>query len=457
MHSRPDNIGKLSARVLIVCLKSAKAEVSDIITAQAARGWEDRKQIEILPINDNFRRYREENSAHICKAAPREAGARVVVLGKIEHLENFGEGRDSRSLNVCRSTIALREILPSILRQSGLDWKSDTVDRLGTYDHFSIGRPHVDKWLRQFERLGVSWIGDRLVRYLDFWPSARLILSLGLTKSELGNFDCVCVNRKRIGKSGDVLANLLKKHIRSLGVDMPVEDFYDTFANKDKLGNYKSILFIEDSLLTGTEMTNCFQALMGRQRPTGRDWNMPCLPYPATLRTKPIELRFPVSTSLGSLRFRQFLDCEDFKDIKLNCCPAGQIDVLTEAGRVALKESKFFDSEQGLTNCPVDAKSHIKLHAFEGKWGSKEKRNRAIQFCTSVGAQLWELYIQEMKWNWPQKKKDVCSLGMHGLGLGVGFAHSVPKASLPLFWMDGPVKWDGTTLDWMALFPNAAF
>ena len=131
--------------------------------------------------------------------------------------------------------------------------------------------------------------------------------------------------------------------------------------------------------------------------------------------------------------------------------------MLTAAGQVALDNSAFFELEKGVTNCPVDAKQHIKAQAFEGKWGSEEKRERASQFCASLGGQLFELYIQTMKWPWPQKKKAPCCLGMLGLGLEVGFAHSIPKASLPLFWMDGPVKWDGSRLDWMALFPNAAF
>lgn len=199
MHSEPDSAEKLPAKVLIVCLKSVEARVHDAIEAQAEKGWEDRRQVKILPINDNFRRYRDENSAHINKAAPRETGARVVVLGKIEHREDFGKGRDNRSLNAYASLIEFREGLPLILRQSGLDWKSDIVDRLSAYDHFLIDSLHVERWLRQFEQLGVLWLGERLLRDIDFWTPVRLMRALGLSKDELKNFDCICVNRSRIG------------------------------------------------------------------------------------------------------------------------------------------------------------------------------------------------------------------------------------------------------------------
>jgi hypothetical protein len=457
MHSGRDSAEKPVAKVLIVCLKTAEAGVHKIVEAQAARGWGSQGQISILPINDHFSRYRDENSARINKAAPRQTGARVVILGKVEHREVFGKARDNRSLNTYASLLELREGLPAILRQSSLDWQSDTVGKLYAYDHGVIDPRHVEMWLNQFERFGVSWIGERLLRCFDFWPPARLIKVLGLSQNELSAFDCICVNRKRIGKSADVLSNLLKKHIRSLGLKLPIEDFHETFSDQKRIEVFNSILFVEDCLLTGTEMTNFFHALLNEPHPSGRKLNMPCLPDPKTLWTKRIQLRFPVSTSLGVFRLNDFIKRRSLENVVVTCLPEGQIEVLTAAGQVALREGVFFDPDTSVTNCPNDAGQHIAAQAFRGDWGNSGKDERAKQFCAAAGSQLFELYLQKMGWPWPRKKREPCCFGMLGLGLVLAFAHSVPKASLPLFWMDGPVKWDGRTLDWTALFPNAAF
>lgn len=44
---------------------------------------------------------------------------------------------------------------------------------------------------------------------------------------------------------------------------------------------------------------------------------------------------------------------------------------------------------------------------------------------------------------------------MYGLGMALAFGHSVPKASLPLFWMDGDVTIGANSLKWQPLFPDA--
>ena len=60
-------------------------------------------------------------------------------------------------------------------------------------------------------------------------------------------------------------------------------------------------------------------------------------------------------------------------------------------------------------------------------------------FYTDVGRQLFVNYIEIMKErrpdykDWPPEKLERCSLGMWGFGMAFAFAHSVPKASLPLF------------------------
>jgi hypothetical protein len=153
--------------------------------------------------------------------------------------------------------------------------------------------------------MGVPWIGEHLLRTLDFWSPDRLKTSLGMTASSLKGFDCICVKRNEPGKSGDFLSNVLRKHARSIGSSMPIEDFANVLEGTD-LKN-KRILFTEDSLLTGTEMTNYFSGLLCLSHKTGRPWSVSRISSPERLSECEIELRFGVITSLGGDRLGKFL------------------------------------------------------------------------------------------------------------------------------------------------------
>jgi len=87
---------------------------------------------------------------------------------------------------------------------------------------------------------------------------------------------------------------------------------------------------------------------------------------------------------------------------------------------------------------------------------------RVQSFCESVGRQLFQKYLHDQErtagWNlarWPADKVAMCAIGMHGLGMTHAFGHSVPKATLPLFWARGPVTHGSHTIVWQPLFVNA--
>ena len=105
-------------------------------------------------------------------------------------------------------------------------------------------------------------------------------------------------------------------------------------------------------------------------------------------------------------------------------------------------------------------RSRVVPFAFQEDKGWKDAKalNDAKVFCQTVGAQLWKNYIKKKEFDpasWPEERIRLCALGMEGLGLAFAFPHSVPKASLPLFWARGHVTAFGSSLDWTPLFPDA--
>lgn len=440
------------AKLLIVCFRSSEGEARWQLAKHAHKDWEADGRIRIVSRNDNFGRYRAENSQELNKWALKSEAARVVLLGKIEHQEKFGEGRDLRSVNVFTDMRSFEHGLPAILRQSGLDWRTFITARLRAWIHSVIDEVRVEQWLDQFRRLGVPWIGEHLLRTLDFWAPERLKAALGLNEECLRQFDCLCLKRQQAGKSADFLGNLLRKHLNSLVPSCHILDF-ETVLNQPDEEPRRKILFIEDALLTGTEMTNFLSGLLGIQARPGRYWPVAKLHWPERLSNSQIEFRFPVSTSLGIQRFRNFLTEYKLTNARVFPCPNGFIEVLTSAGQEALDRGAFYDPV--ISNCPVTPDAHLERAAFRVIWRNESQRSQAEAFCRDAGRQLFAEYLRRKNWQWDPKKISVASFGMHGLGLNLAFSHSVPKASLPLLWAEGKVEIRGAKVDWNPLFANA--
>lgn len=78
-----------------------------------------------------------------------------------------------------------------------------------------------------------------------------------------------------------------------------------------------------------------------------------------------------------------------------------------------------------------------------------------MDVCAAIGRQLFARYVSLKGWDWHPSRIEQAGLGFDSCGLTLAFAHSVPKSSLPLFWMGGRVKVKGKDIEWMPLFPNA--
>lgn len=91
-----------------------------------------------------------------------------------------------------------------------------------------------------------------------------------------------------------------------------------------------------------------------------------------------------------------------------------------------------------------------------------EKAAQLRAFCVTIGRQLFDNYltdqVRDQNWTWdkwPEEKRARGALGMHSMALTHAFAHSIPKASLPLIWGKGPVVIGTRRLVWKPLLQNA--
>ncbi len=444
-----------SVKVVVLCFRSQEVAIRRMIARHASVDWANDDRIRIVAVHDRCRRFGPENIADLNRVASPQSAARVVRLNKIDLSHRFGKGGDLRVLNDVGSLSRLEKKLPQILAQCSVDWFSERSSQLSSWQHGSIDAAHLTAWLDQFEKIGVLWIGKQLLRNLDWWSPERLRREAGLTPQLLSGVDCICVNRHRVGKSGDYLANVVSKHIRPFAPRLPVTDFRESLDEPSIYSKVKRILFLEDGLFTGTEMTNYLSALAGVPLKTGRKPSTQPLSNPLILKEKDIHLHFPLATSLGVRRLKAFLSEQAWNNIKISDAVGHRVEVLTNEGYLALDNNSFYDATSG--NCVANPHSYISPVAFNGDWKTAGQRERAMEFCRLVGDQLFRNYLIRKGWTWPEKKIEPCCFGMYGLGLTVAFSHSVPKASLPIYWMDGRVNYNGYTIEWMPLFQNSAF
>ena len=109
---------RAQAKVLIVCFKSSEPEARWVLAKHAHKDWDPEGQIRLTARNDNFGRYRFENSQELNNCAPKGEAARIILLGKIEHQERLGEGHDLRSVNIFTDMRSFEHGLPAIHAQT---------------------------------------------------------------------------------------------------------------------------------------------------------------------------------------------------------------------------------------------------------------------------------------------------------------------------------------------------
>jgi hypothetical protein len=211
----------------------------------------------------------------------------------------------------------------------------------------------------------------------------------------------------------------------------------------------------EDGLWSGTEAMGVIESLLG-ERP-GREKTAP-LKDPALLARADLTFIYGIATDYGIALVERFCRDKGLPNIKvlsaqkLIVAPATLLDGLAQ-GRFDLSVMR----EAGPVGHALVP--HI-VSALALSGMTSGHIDTAREFCANVGRQLFEHYLQAMvttrSWTmWEPDKLGQASLGMHGLGLTQAFAHSVPKATLPLFWASGDVSYNGRRLRWKPLFVNS--
>jgi hypothetical protein len=371
---------------------------------------------------------------HCCQSALSKAGYTVLLGPGINELIQGHGLRDQ-------------------LRLLQLDWRSNVTARLANYGLGPVGENEISNWLAQFQRLGNHRaVGEHLLQLLDVMSLAELGDSLSVDSDFYGVDLVIGFNNEKWGKSGATVSNLIRKKCASAKL-LPVTEAIQA-------GEHPKVLrLVEDGLFSGTEIRAIFESLRGA-RPPSRVQKVPVLPDPSKLSRVPIRLHFGAVCDFGEAMLREYLAANSLPNVQVVVAAAKKIRVLF--GHHALN----LPSE--VTECdPPDQKlvrdhllSRVVPFAFQDDkgWRSSASQLRARTFCEVVGEQLWRSYIAKKKFDvarWPEGRIKLCALGMEGLGLTFAFPHSVPKATLPLFWARGTVTLDGTSVDWVPLFPNA--
>ena len=441
----------------MVCIQSSVARVGAAISYHIPQ-WEKLGAIQIIPIPDHWRAVAPEVTKRVEKAVPKTAGlVQIIVLDKLPLANEIGAtDDDERRVKRIAAIDGFEKKLPVYLAGVGLDWLSHVEKRISKWRHGEVDRSRITQWLRQFDEAGSSrWIGEGLLKAMEFWTEDRLISSVAFTPEVLAEYGQVCMHRQQSGKSADVLANLFVKQIKPLNPKFGgIEEFHQVLIAPSPSLNGSKILFLEDGLFSGTEMTKILSDLLGLESPAGRRPKTPPLADKALLTGREICLLFPVATSFGIARLKDFLKANELPNISVGCCE--NLEVLSEAGHEALAGGILLDPD--IRNCPANPDAHFVRLPFENLnvWKKRELAEKAIDFCKEIGRQLFAQYLVSQGYPWPEEKIDRCALGMFGMGLAFAFTHSVPKATIPLFWAGGKVQFQGKTINWIPLFPNAA-
>lgn len=339
--------------------------------------------------------------------------------------------------------------LKSRLRQLGLDWRHEVTRVLEhSWLQHTVSRQDVDNWLDQFKKFGsYDWIGEGLLKTFDFWPGARFINAFGSLFNDLSSYDAICINGgMQEGKSASFISGLVTKRLDSIAP-----------ANKLKVRNLneaieddavQSILFLEDCSITGNELTRTLADLEGRETQFLSRKAM-ALSDPAKLKQKRIDIAHAVVTNWSVFSVPQYLSSEALANISLASHTPTLIETLTHEGMDALKRGDLL-SDAGLLSSP---NTQLTRPAFD-VFPDAGLRARAMRFCSEVGHQLIRQYYLEKEIPKPDEWCVESALGVRSNGLALAFFHSIPKETLPLFWMSGRVESaDGRVVNWNALLP----
>jgi hypothetical protein len=339
--------------------------------------------------------------------------------------------------------------LTSRIQQLGLDWLHELGNVLRSWSQEeATGPPDPSGWIDQFKDHGpYDWIGIGLLKALDFWTGGRMSKAFDLLLADLDPYDAICVNESvERGKSAGFVSGLVSKRLGTLRPNkrIGVKDLHEAIDDD----SVRSILFLEDCMITGNELTRMLSDLQGRPS-TNRSSKAKVLLHPHKLREKQITIAHALTTNWAMQDIPRCLHKESLSNIVLSTGNTPILETLTPEGLDALNREQLL-TEHDLLRSPGTDLSRPAFRVF----GDAGKRARAMRFCSDLGRQLIERYYTDKKEPQVEEWLIEGALGIRSHALALAFFHSVPKETLPLFWMSGPVlASNGRSLQWNALFP----
>ncbi len=336
--------------------------------------------------------------------------------------------------------------LAARLNSCGHSVQSAAASLLSPWVNAPIDYDTISVWRNQFGSLGrFHWIADAILA--NAFLMAAPELGERFVSSPLKQADVAAFNQDGRGvKSGEVIASLITKRLPNLKLlRSPAEAIERHPGGR--------VVMVEDGLWSGTEAIGVFNSLLGRR--AGRE-KTKALSDPALLAKTALTLVYGMGTDYGQAMVNRYLADEGLENIEIYC--GSILPVATQSLLERLSDSSF-DVAALRASGPAfgDITPHLETCLATA---TPMQQSEAMAFCRSIGQQLLRNYlsdqVQRKQWQmWSEERIERCSLGMHGLGLTHAFGHSVPKATLPLLWGQGQVKWNGKSIAWIPLFQNS--
>lgn len=394
--------------------------------------WSDTKLISLIAIPQNLNSHKatELIEATINQLLDRHEPYKIWLPSELDHLHGKLQKKDLPVLRLEKGVSKLLDntdtALFNELSYAGLDWFSRVHSVLQRYLHKKIEKQDIKNWLDQFQQLGYKYVGEHLLQLLEIPITSDISTFFGNTLSST-NYLLAYHEDKELGKSGQQISNILKNQFKSRSIYKSDEVFAVSKENE-------VICFVEDGLFSGTETCSILGSLAGKPNKNKvRPIKLNCL------YDNDILLQYAVTCDYGIDKLNKYLAQNKFNKVKIG--------------------------QEYIKFTTLDTSGFVSPYIFQNDKGWTEQQNKTAKiFCEKVGRQLWSAYLKKRKQldqhfdmdRWDDDRITRCAFGMESLGLAFAFAHSVPKATLPLFWANGSINLEvdkkNKSIDWKSLF-----
>lgn len=348
----------------------------------------------------------------------------------------------------------LRNKLDNILFDLGLTWKQDLSKALTQWVGDQIRESDIKDWLKQFDLLdgdSNEWVGLNLLRLLEMWNSHDLLRGLNDTPTLHDETAIICVLKYENGKSADYVSTILKKGLGKVRKGRRIQDFVPM---AEQNGPTAQIVVMEDGLFSGIEWAGIIESLLS----LGPSSRQKCEPLSnlEEFKKKNVTIHFALATDLGYAYLTSALATLGLTNVRVTYSKNGLRQVLTERGKKYIEGRMLYKNDPDEEPRVIDdIDNNIDPIVFRDPiWG--QKKDRAMELCRRVGQDLWKDYLGRKNKSVSDEQLSDRALGSANMAFAFAFSHSVPKATLPLFWCSGKVqRKNGESFDWTPLFPNA--